>query len=486
MATVFKRGGKRAKGYWYVQWYDHSGKRQSRCTRTTDKATSERIARKYEVDAALRRDGVIDPMLDAISKESQRSIEAHLTDFESKLRAANRTDKHITSTTQFIRWIADHAGFRTASDISADGVNRYAGKLRNEGRAARTIQAHLNAIKGFTKWLAEHHKLPRDPLASVKLPNPKADRRRERRMLLPEEWRLLETATEAGPERYGMTGSERLLLYRTAIQTGLRSNELRSLTRGQLYFDSDPPYITCKAGSTKNRKDARQYIQPELAAGLKAHIATKAPKASVFNLPHETNLARMLRDDLAEARKQWLSKAKGVPQEYSQRQQSDFLTDTNHEGELIDFHSLRHTCGAWVAMTGAHPKVVQQVMRHQSITLTMDTYGHLFPGQEADAIGRMRQMLIDHQSTPEVLRATGTDDHTAKGALQLAQQSGREPRRAAAKGCEGESEGNVQKKSPKPLRVADLSDDLRCGATNRESSGEGTRTPDTRIMIPLL
>ena len=95
-------------------------------------------------------------------------------------------------------------------------------------------------------------------------------------------------------------------------------------------------------------------------------------------------------------------------------------------------------------------------------------------------------MLIDHQSTPEGLRATGTDNHPAKGALQLAQQSGRETRRAAAKGCEGESEGNAQKKSPKPLRVEDLGDDLRCDATNRESSGEGTRTPDTRIMIPLL
>ena len=180
-----------------------------------------------------------------------------------------------------------------------------------------------------------------------------------------------------------MTGSERLLLYRTAIQTGLRSNELRSLTRGQLYFDSNPPYITCKAGSTKNRKDARQYIQPELAADLKTHVATKSPKAPTFKLPHETNLARMLRDDLADSRKQWLSEAKSDPQEYAQRQQSDFLANVNHEGEITDFHSLRHTCGAWLAMTGAHPKEVQQIMRHQSITLTMDTYGHLFPGQEA-------------------------------------------------------------------------------------------------------
>jgi integrase len=61
----------------------------------------------------------------------------------------------------------------------------------------------------------------------------------------------------------------------------------------------------------------------------------------------------------------------------------DFLSPTNHEGETLDFHCLRHTCGAWLAMTGVHPKVVQTVMRHSAITLTMDSYGHLFPGQEA-------------------------------------------------------------------------------------------------------
>jgi integrase len=67
--------------------------------------------------------------------------------------------------------------------------------------------------------------------------------------------------------------------------------------------------------------------------------------------------------------------------------------DTNHSGEVFDFHGLRHTCGAWLALTGAHPKVVQTVMRHSTITLTMDTYGHLFPGQEAEAIGRLQGLL---------------------------------------------------------------------------------------------
>ena len=44
------------------------------------------------------------------------------------------------------------------------------------------------------------------------------------------------------------------------------------------------------------------------------------------------------------------------------------------------------------------------MMGHQSFTLTMDTYGHLFLGQEADALRRTRLMLVD---LPEALRATG-------------------------------------------------------------------------------
>ena len=487
MATVFKRGSKQNRGgLYYIQWFDHNGKRQTKNSHTSDKAVAERIAAKLEADAALRREGVIDAALDTICQESKRSIESHLEDYESKLHAARRSDQYIRETTKYIREIAEAGGFDNVAAISADAVTKFAGGLRDKGKSARTVQAYLSAIKGFTRWLSSHHKLPRDPLTSVKKPNPKADRRRERRMLLPEEWRRLETATAAGPIRYGMTGEERVLMYLTAIQTGLRSSELRSLTRGRLYFDSTPPYITCKAGSTKNKKDARQYIQPELAADLKVHIATKAPKTPVFNLPHESNLARMLRDDLADARKQWLKEAKKDPQEYAQRKQSDFLSDVNHESEITDFHCLRHTCGAWVAMTGAHPKVVQQVMRHQSITLTMDTYGHLFPGQEADAVGQMRDMFTD---PPEALRATGTDDVAADASMAAqhqAQQSGRETGRMDAIACDEAAERKAQRESPKPLAIADLGDDVRGDASDSESAPSRTRTLNLLIKSQLL
>ena len=86
MATTYKRGGKKRRGgQYYIAYSDHNGERVVRGVRTTDKATAERIAAKCEADAALRREGVIDPTLDAIARESQRTIESHLLDFEAKL-----------------------------------------------------------------------------------------------------------------------------------------------------------------------------------------------------------------------------------------------------------------------------------------------------------------------------------------------------------------------------------------------------------------
>mgnify|MGYP001364023985 CR=1 FL=1 len=81
-------------------------------------------------------------------------------------------------------------------------------------------------------------------------------------------------------------------------------------------------------------------------------------------------------------------------------------------------------------MTGAYLKVVQQVMRHQSITLTMDTYGHLFPGQEADAVARMSQILVERPSEAKVLRSTRTDDQMANATKGAQRQAQRQAQRA--------------------------------------------------------
>ena len=48
----------------------------------------------------------------------------------------------------------------------------------------------------------------------------------------------------------------------------------------------------------------------------------------------------------------------------------------------LRFHDLRHTCVALLIAQGAHPMAIRDRLGHSSITVTMDTHGHLFPSAD--------------------------------------------------------------------------------------------------------
>ena len=54
---------------------------------------------------------------------------------------------------------------------------------------------------------------------------------------------------------------------------------------------------------------------------------------------------------------------------------------------LEAFHSLRHTLATALFARGEHPKVVQSLLGHLSITQTMDTYSHLMEDIGDGAVG---------------------------------------------------------------------------------------------------
>ena len=57
MASIFKKNG---KGSYIIAYFDHTGHRREKSSRTTDHATAARIANKLEAGTALRREGVVD------------------------------------------------------------------------------------------------------------------------------------------------------------------------------------------------------------------------------------------------------------------------------------------------------------------------------------------------------------------------------------------------------------------------------------------
>jgi integrase len=45
----------------------------------------------------------------------------------------------------------------------------------------------------------------------------------------------------------------------------------------------------------------------------------------------------------------------------------------------IRFHDLRHTCATLLLSRGQHPKLVQELLGHASVAMTLDRYSHVLP-----------------------------------------------------------------------------------------------------------
>lgn len=76
----------------------------------------------------------------------------------------------------------------------------------------------------------------------------------------------------------------------------------------------------------------------------------------------------------------------------------DSLTSMFHElcthaGLKARFHNLRDTHATQLLRAGIHPKIVSERLGHSTIGITMDTYSHLLPGMQDEAVTRIEDAL---------------------------------------------------------------------------------------------
>jgi integrase len=63
----------------------------------------------------------------------------------------------------------------------------------------------------------------------------------------------------------------------------------------------------------------------------------------------------------------------------------------------IRFHVLRHSAATLLLSIGIHPKVVQELLGHTQISMTMDVYSHVLPGMQQDAMRQLDAALIKQE-----------------------------------------------------------------------------------------
>ena len=87
----------------------------------------------------------------------------------------------------------------------------------------------------------------------------------------------------------------------------------------------------------------------------------------------------------------------------------------------IRLHDLRHSCATILLAAGEHPKVVQELLGHSSVQLTLDTYSHLLPDLQLKerAAARLDAVLRQAEKTGAT---TG-----AKSEERVVSQEGIEP-----------------------------------------------------------
>lgn len=376
-------GKQRHSRRWYADFPDHTDTRR-RMPLFRDKQASREAAHKIEqlvnckvagdipdpallrwmeclpprVSSYLQRIGLFGQVLLAAG----RPLAEHLDAFEQTLHAKGNTPTHAHRVTARARRVIEGCRFRYWSELSASRAQRFLHELRTDtkddkgevkkrGISPQTFNFYLQAVKQFCKWMVEDGRATRSPLDHVKGLKI-TERRHERRALPADELRGLLEATEAGPVRGHMPGVERALLYRLAAETGLRANELRSLTRASFELDGRPS-VTVAASYAKNRRQDSLPLRSDMVELLRAHMSDRLLGARAFNMPTASRIIGMFRADL-----------KAAKIEYK-------------DGDrFADFHCLRHTFISNLARAGVHPSVAQALARHSDIRLTMNHYTH--------------------------------------------------------------------------------------------------------------
>ena len=478
---------------WYVEFRDHL-ETIRRLPGFTDKRQTEALGRNVEKLVASKANGGAPDkslaewlesmplrirkkladvgLLDRERMAAGKPLTEHLDDFEKSLLAKGNTEKHARLVANRTRKLMTGCRFSQWSEISASRVEQYLADLRDgeEDVSRQTSNFYLAAAKQFCKWMMRDKRASTSPLDHLRGLNVKTDRRHDRRALVLEELRWLLDVTAAGPERRGVSGYERYITYRLAVETGLRASEIRSLKRSSFDFRTTPATVTVEAGYSKRRREDVLPLRNDTAELLKAHLASKMPEATALRITDSDKTATVIRADLADARTQWLETAPGDAQR-AEMEQSSFLLYRDDAGLVADFHALRHTFITNLANSGVHPKTAQQLARHSTIDLTMNRYTHSLLEDLGEAVAGLPEL-----NTParEAAAATGTHG-------RIASPAGDPNSVALCVALNGAEEGNrVQSDAVKASSSAgnrgDVSPDKTRGNVEKQSGWDRIRT----------
>ncbi len=237
-------------------------------------------------------------------------------------------------------------------------VQDFVDRLVARGLAPSTVRNSILPLRAIFRRAVARSEVVQNPTLGLSLPAGIAR---------PEEARRLIATVPAGDRA----------LWATAPYAGLRRGELQALRWADVDLDAglirverswDPKAgpIEPKSHAGRRRVPLVRPLRTELAAHrLRQGGGGEGLVLGTGERPFASGAAAR------RAREAWAAKAL----------------------EPIGLHECRHTYASFMIAAGVNAKALATYMGHSSITITLDRYGHLMPGSEAEAAGLLESYL---------------------------------------------------------------------------------------------
>ncbi len=330
--------------------------RTDRYVKKTFRSLSEAKVWRTDALGALR----VGTMSAALVPTLQQAGEAWVTGARSGLIRNRSGDPYkpsaIRGYEQALRLrVIPQLGRLKLSEIRRAELQAFIDRLLDAGHDPSTIRNTLLPVRAIFRRALVRGEVALNPTTGLELP---AVRGRRERTASPEEAARLLTVLDRDRA-----------LWATAMYAGLRLGELLALEWSAVDLDAGLIHVRRswdpKAGPVAPKSRAGRRSVP-LAQVLRGHLAEHRlarPWSEGLVFGRTAEVPFLAQTPSNRARRAW--KKAGMP--------------------AIGLHECRHTFASFMIAAGVNAKALSVYMGHSSVTITFDRYGHLMPGNEAEA-----------------------------------------------------------------------------------------------------
>jgi integrase len=349
--------------------------------------------------------------------KTRRAVQKRLSEaLHARQRGALVVGSHQTAAQYLTRWLNDtvqpsvrprthesyglncrrvipHLGHLRLASLSPEHIQACYSALLAAGLSRRSVEQVHTVLHRALRQAVQWDLLGRNPTEAVSVPRPA---RREMRTLDAAQVQQLFESSRDGP------GARWHALWVLLATTGLRLGEATGLMWSDI--DLGAGTLTVKRALQRQRGAGLVLVEPKTKRSRRTvHLASGTLETLREHRRRQAE-ARLAAGSLWQDRHLVFCTTWGSPLDPAHINKQ-FHRALAHAGlPLLRPHDLRHTAATLLLQRGVHPKVVQELLGHSTITLTLDTYSHVAPALHAEVANHMNALFTTTDATPSATR----------------------------------------------------------------------------------